>query len=163
MSLLCGHRCNSTKTRWPNPTGIKNNVGMSFILILGEYTGGRLIVPSRGIATPAGSPCTALYIDGRETHSSERAAGLRYSIVAFVHKSAPELSPRCLASLSNLGFRMTAPGGQSICDISHDACCDEGGRMESDGVRVGDHSWRGRCVLASGPPHRPAPLLGVMS
>ena len=96
----------------------KNNVGISFILIMGEYTGGRLIVPSRGIVTPAGAPCTALYIDGRETHQSESFDGTRYSIVAFAHNHAPLLSHQDRASLSRMGFRITASSGQGPHSVS---------------------------------------------
>ena len=43
----------------------KNNIGLSFILVLGDYSGGSLHVPCRGVCTPPGSPPLGLYIDGR--------------------------------------------------------------------------------------------------
>ena len=89
-----------------DPHTDKNNVGLSAILILGDFTGGSLCVPSRSFRTPPGKSGTVAIIDGRQLHHSEEYTGTRYSIVAFVHSSCDRLGEKDRAILKSLGFEL---------------------------------------------------------
>ena len=92
-----------------DPHTDKNNVGLSFVLVCGSYSGGSLCVPRRGIETPPGKSPVGIYIDGREVHLSRAYEGTRFSVVAFVHSTAWDLDASQHAELVELGFR--APAG----------------------------------------------------
>ena len=89
-----------------DPHRDKNNVGLSAILLIGDYTGGSLCVPGRSFKTPPGKSGIAAIIDGRELHQSEQFKGTRYSVVAFVHSSCDALTDRDRSRLLSLGFQI---------------------------------------------------------
>ena len=83
----------------------RNNEGLSLVIVVGDYTGGSLVVLGRRITTPSGRSPINVFIDGRETHLSEAFEGERFSIVAFVHDSARCLSVVQKRQLETLGFK----------------------------------------------------------
>ena len=92
-----------------SPHTDRNNLGLSLVLILGDYSGGSLHVPGRDLSTPPGSSPIGVFIDGREPHHSDPFTGLRYSIVAFVHDAFHSLSQPERLLLSGLGFSVPLP------------------------------------------------------
>ena len=75
-----------------DPHTDKNNLGLSVIILLGNYSGGSLCVPSRKLRTQPGISGVGVVIDGCETHHTEPFEGTRYSIVAFTHNSIHRLN-----------------------------------------------------------------------
>ena len=103
----------------------RNNQGLSFILIIGDYEGGSLCVPCRGIRTPEGGSLVRVFMDEREPHHPTAFTGLRYSVVAFVHASARKLLKSQFASLEELEFRAPSHRPPDInvvgcpCSVAH--------------------------------------------
>ena len=84
----------------------KHNKGLSLVIILGDFTGGSLCVPSRSIVTSPNIHPVGIIIDGTEYHRSTQFVGTRYSIVAFMHTSYDELSLKQREKLTQLDFRL---------------------------------------------------------
>ena len=82
----------------------KHNRGLSLVIILGDFTGGSLCVPSRSIVTSPNIHPVGIIIDGTEYHRSTQFVGTRYSIVAFMHTSYDELSLKQREKLTQLDF-----------------------------------------------------------
>ena len=77
-----------------------NNAGPSWIISLGDHTGGGLWTQD-GILYPHNQWCT---FNGCNEHATEPFEGTRISIICFVHNACHELS-ECLSSeLRELGF-----------------------------------------------------------
>ena len=75
FSDFCWSSLQFNKNTDAQPHVDHNNMGLSFVLILGDYSGGALVVPSRGLATqPRGSPI-GVFIDGREYHHTTPRSG----------------------------------------------------------------------------------------
>ena len=98
-----------------------NNTGLSAIVLLGEFTGGRFAMSDQSDGLAADDRGTALIIDGCKPHYSEPFKGFRISVVAFMHKSTMDLPSPQLEYLRSLGFRIPANTAQpDTCpDVSH--------------------------------------------
>ena len=83
-----------------------NNLGLSLIIILGDYKGGSFHADDRGIHTRSGDPATAVFIQGQHVHRSDEFEGQRYSIVAFMHKAFYDLQPRARSVLGDYCFQV---------------------------------------------------------
>jgi hypothetical protein len=63
----------------------KNNVGLSYIIALGDFTGGSLVIEGK----PRNIKNDFYFFDGRLGHWSNPFEGERYSIVFFTHSFRP--------------------------------------------------------------------------
>jgi len=63
----------------------KNNVGPSFSISLGDFTGGELVVESGGRETAYNTRNKFVKFDGRNPHWVKPFKGERYSLVYFCH------------------------------------------------------------------------------
>ena len=87
----------------------KNNVGLSAICLLGNFTGGVFRCPADSIELDSTSVGRWTMIDGSHTHSADPAVGTRVSIVAFYHSSALSLSDDDKQQLVDCGFMIDLP------------------------------------------------------
>ena len=83
-----------------------NNTGLSAIVLLGEFTGGRFTMSDQSHSLTTDDRGTALIIDGSQLHYSEPFEGYRISVVAFLHKATMDLASSQLEYLRSLGFRL---------------------------------------------------------
>ena len=79
-----------------------SNLGESAIVAIGQFTGGRLWVHGRDYLD---AQHQLVRFSGNEPHFTESFDGERYSIVFYVHRSFPRVSPEDRAYLLSLGFR----------------------------------------------------------
>ena len=63
----------------------KNNIGPSYIIGLGDYTGGKLCIEGR----PYNIKNRWRYFDGTKGHWVEKFTGTRYTIIYFTHTFKP--------------------------------------------------------------------------
>ena len=100
-----------------------NNTGLSTIVLLGEFTGGRFAMSDQSHSLTADERGTALVIDGTRLHYSEPFKGFRVSIVAFLHKATADLPSSQLEYLRSLGFKIPADKAlpEPCSHISHEA------------------------------------------
>ena len=82
----------------------KNNIGKSAMFTLGDYTGGeyKCADPIYNFSKPG----ICHIIDGSVEHWSEPFVGSRYSIVAFLHNTTPQINEKDVKLLLDLGFRL---------------------------------------------------------
>jgi hypothetical protein len=105
----------------------KNNQGPSVILFLGAFSGGAFRVTGSNVKRR--QTVRFFAIDGLTEHYSEPFTGLRYSIVAFLHKQTKDLNERDKAVLVSMGFNLppdshyVGDGGPVITDAQAYQCC----------------------------------------
>ena len=81
------------------------NIGPSMIFAVGSYTGGEFEIEGHSPFSILGR---AAIIDGKCRHRAHPFQGERWSIIAFMHHRAAEVTPTQRADLLNLGFHVQA-------------------------------------------------------
>lgn len=69
----------------------KNNVGMSYIIALGDFQGGRLFIDNDAVDAVDAVDIKNKFVkfDGKNPHWTEDFTGTRYSIIFFTHTFKP--------------------------------------------------------------------------
>ena len=83
----------------------KNNIGLSAIMLLGNFTGGEFHMDDDSVVLDETDCGTWTVIDGKKPHHSTQFHGERFSIVAFLHSRNWELPDEDQRLLKALGFR----------------------------------------------------------
>ena len=68
-----------------------NNLGLSYIFTLGDFTGGEVVVPYMNVVNNCKGVATCF--DGKRLHWSQAYEGERFSIVVFCHDRHSLLAP----------------------------------------------------------------------
>jgi hypothetical protein len=82
----------------------KNNEGLSFIILLGDFSGGSFVTQDWKLTSDEVG--TIAVIDGKKVHWSTPFQGLRYSIIAFLHQPTAHLTNQEKKYLHTLGFKL---------------------------------------------------------
>ena len=83
-----------------------DSLGFSYIMALGEFTGGEVVIPYLGVSSSL-KGC-AICFDGTMPHWSGAFEGDRFSIVVFCHDQNSRLSTEDREYLTELGFSTPA-------------------------------------------------------
>ena len=86
---------------------IDKNQGLSLLVALGDFSGGRLVIDGEEFI----DVCKQPYIfDGQRPHFIEKHEGTRWSIALYQHPRANELSSLDISFLLGVGFSWTDAG-----------------------------------------------------